>query len=67
MPARESVLFGVYVPTLLLAFIAAAGLSWVLDRILTRVGAYRYLWHPSLFRLSLFACVFGVLGLSIYS
>lgn len=64
--AREAVIFGVYMPTLLIVFVLSAGLAWVCDRLIAYTGAYRYIWHPSLFRLSLFACLFGALGLFIY-
>jgi hypothetical protein len=63
---RDLAIFDVYVPTLLLALLASGALAWLLDRGCARVGLYGLVWHPALFRMSLFACIFGGLGLAIY-
>ena len=34
--------------------------------ILARRGFYAQVWHPSLFRFSVFVCMFGALGLALY-
>lgn len=47
-------------------FLIAAVLAWVLDRILSALDMYRFFWHPALLRLSMFACIFGGLGLTVY-
>lgn len=60
---REFALFDALVPTLLLVFVASLGAQWGLDWVFGRFGLYRYVWHPPLFRLAVFACVFGGLGL----
>jgi len=60
---REIALFDALVPTLLPIFLASLLLQWGLDWLGGRFGLYRYVWHPPLFRLALFACVFGGLGL----
>jgi hypothetical protein len=39
---------------------------WLLDGILAYTGLYRVVWHPSLFRASLLACICGMLGLAVY-
>jgi protein AaeX len=57
---------GVYVPALVLLFVAGAALSWMLDHALAWTGLYRVVWHPSLFRASLLVCVCGVIGLAVY-
>ncbi len=51
------------VPVLLPIFLLSLLLQWGLDWLVGRFGLYRYVWHPPLFRLALFACVFGGLGL----
>ena len=61
---REIAIHGVYMPTLTLLFVIAAALTW--DRIFASVGLYRFTWHPALFRVSLFACLYGGLSLTIY-
>jgi hypothetical protein len=52
-------LFGVLLPPLLvwlgLALILSAGLRWVL----TKLGAYRFIWHRPLFNLSLLIILTG--------
>jgi hypothetical protein len=55
-----------YVPTILLLFVAGAALAWVVDRGLARVGLYRLVWHPSLFRASMLVCICTALGLYVY-
>lgn len=63
---REIELFGFFLPTLLPIFLFAFGLQWLLDNLLGRLGVYGRVWHPSLFRFSLFVCLFGALGLVLY-
>lgn len=63
---REIAIHGVYMPTLTLLFVIAAALTWGLDRIFASVGLYRFTWHPALFRVGLFACLYGGLSLTIY-
>jgi protein AaeX len=58
---REIGLFGALAPTLLLYFLASILLFVILDRLITRAGAYRLVWHPPLARLGLFLCVFSLL------
>ena len=58
---REVPLFGALAPSLLFYFIASILLFIVLDRLFTRVGAYRLFWHPPLARLGLFLCAFFLL------
>jgi len=47
-------LYGIYLPAmalpLVLAYVVVAGLRWALGR----VGAYRWIWHRSLFNVSLY-------------
>lgn len=56
----------ILMPTLLPVFIVAAALYWLFDSLLARCGIYRCVWHPALFRVALFVCLFGSLGLVIY-
>ncbi|MGS0744201.1 DUF1656 domain-containing protein [Glaciimonas sp. GG7] len=60
---REIAFFDALVPTLLLIFVACVILQFVLDWLLTRLRLYRYVWHPSLFRIALFFCIFSGAGL----
>ncbi len=60
---REIPLFDALVPTLFLVFLVSIVLQTVLDRVMGRCGVYRYVWHPPLFRLSVFICIFCVCGL----
>ncbi|GBG13311.1 uncharacterized protein NMK_0857 [Novimethylophilus kurashikiensis] len=63
---REIAFFDALIPTILLALIGAAVVSWTLDWVFARYRLYRLIWYPALFRLSLFACLFAALGLAIY-
>lgn len=60
---REVAFLDALVPGLFFVFLASLLLQWALDWLFGRFGLYRHVWHPPLFRLALFACVFGGLGL----
>jgi protein AaeX len=60
---REIALLDALVPSLFLAFLASIVLQTVLHRIMGCCGVYRHVWHPPLFRVSCFVCIFGVCGL----
>lgn len=55
---REIAVYGVLMPALLPILIGVAALYWMLDTTLARFGVYQQVWHPPLFRLSLFVCLF---------
>lgn len=61
--SREMAFAGVLFPGLLLVFLGCLALLWLLDWFAGRHGWYRHVWHPALFRLALFASIFGGLGL----
>jgi hypothetical protein len=63
---REIALGGALVPGLLLVFLACLLALWGIDWIVGRLGLYRYVWHPALFRLALFVGLFGAAGLLFY-
>ena len=54
---------GVLLPGLLLVFLGCLLLMVLLDLVVGRLGLYRLVWHPSLFRFALFVCLFGAAGL----
>jgi hypothetical protein len=62
---REIALLDALVPTLFLAFLVSIVAQTVLDRIMGRFGVYRHVWHPPLFRLGVFVCIFGACGLLV--
>jgi MFS-type transporter involved in bile tolerance (Atg22 family) len=49
--------FGVYVPTILVAAIAAYFATSLCAALLTASGFYRLVWHRALFNLALFVCI----------
>jgi hypothetical protein len=51
-------LFSLLVPGLLAILAGCVLLFVVLDLVLARLGFYRHAWHPSLFRVALFAAMF---------
>ena len=63
---RELAIGDALVPGLFVLFVASLLLLWLLDWLAGRFGLYRLVWHPPLFRLSLFVCVFGVLALFLF-
>ena len=62
----EIVLFGAVVPTLLPIFALTVILYLVADKLTSRWDLDRWVWHPALFRLALFVCLFSLLGLGGY-
>lgn len=65
MPHEISI-YGVLVPGLLPIFLGCLLLMVLVDVLIGRYGLYRYVWHPPLFRLALFACLFGLAGLLLF-
>ncbi len=61
---RELPIFGALAPSYLFYFLASILLFVILDRLATKLGLYRLLWHPPLARLGLFLCLFSVLVLA---
>ncbi|MFM0658071.1 DUF1656 domain-containing protein [Paraburkholderia sediminicola] len=60
---REIVLLSLLVPTLLPLFLGCAMAYWIVDRALARMGLFRHVWHPALFRAALFVCLFSGVSL----
>jgi hypothetical protein len=54
---------GAFVPGVLVLFVGSLALLWLLDWAAGRFGLYRWVWHPPLFRLAAFVCVFGAIAL----
>lgn len=63
---REMAILGVYMPSLTLLLLACLVAGWIFDRALAWLGLYNHIWHPTLFRVSLITCIYGVLALHIY-
>ena len=57
---REIDIYGVFVPPMLLWVTVALPIAAVARRLLSHFGAYRFVWHRSLFDLSLLVIVLGV-------
>ena len=53
--------YGVYVPSLLILLLASYVAKSLVCRVLTRVGFYRWVWHPPLFNLALYIMLTGAL------
>lgn len=52
-------LYGLFLPELLVCAVLALVAQTVLSRALVRVGAYRWVWHPPLVDVALFAILLG--------
>ncbi|WP_201312623.1 DUF1656 domain-containing protein [Dyella sp. EPa41] len=63
---REIALADALVPSILLVYLGCLLVLWVIDTIVGRYGLYRYVWHPSLFRVAMFFVLFGAVGLLLY-
>ena len=53
--------YGFYMPCGLLMFVASMILVRFISRGLSRMGFYRYVWHPALFDFALVVIVMGIL------
>lgn len=51
----ETSLVGMYLPWLMLLALLALGVAWGVRRVLAAIGFYRWVWHPPLFDLALYA------------
>ncbi len=58
---KEIALNGVYLPPLL-GYLAATGVGWyALRHLLSRLGVYRFVWHPPLFNTALYVILLSAL------
>jgi hypothetical protein len=53
----EATFYGIYVPWLSVLALLALAATWGVRRVLAAVGAYRWIWHPALFDLALYAVI----------
>lgn len=60
---REIAIFNLLLPSLALVLLGCGGVFVLFDLGLARVGLYRHVWHPALFRLSIFIGLFSTMGL----
>lgn len=57
----EASFYGIYVPWLMVLCGFALAVSWAVRRVLAAIGFYRWVWHPALFDLALYAlCVWAL-------
>ncbi|HET6555425.1 MAG TPA: DUF1656 domain-containing protein [Dyella sp.] len=63
---REIALADALVPSILLVYLGCLLVLWLIDTIVGRYGLYRFVWHPSLFRVAVFFVLFGAVGLLLY-
>jgi len=63
---REIALGDALVPGILLLYVGCLLVLWAIDTLVGRYGLYRYVWHPSLFRVAVFFVLFGAAGLLFY-
>ena len=50
---------GVFLSSVLVSAVIALGASFLLRRVLSKVGAYRLVWHPALFDTALFVILWA--------
>jgi len=50
---------GVFLSSVLVSAVIALAASFVLRRLLARIGAYRLVWHPALFDTALFVILWA--------
>jgi hypothetical protein len=63
---REIAFGGALMPGLLVWFLLSLALLLMIDVAIGRFGLYRFVWHPALFRIALFVCIFSSVGLLLY-
>ena len=52
---------GVFLSSVLVSAVLALAASFVLRRVLSKVGAYRLVWHPALFDTALFVILWAAI------
>ena len=62
----DVVVWGVELPFLLVIFIVSGLMHLIVDAFFARKGIYSQVWHPGLFRVAIFMCIFSVSGLIFY-
>lgn len=60
---HDYAIFDMLVPGALIVFLSSILLQLALDGALGRSGFYRHVWHPPLFRLASFFCIFSLTSL----
>jgi len=63
---REISIGGVLVSPLLPSFFLAVPLFWVMEKLLRRLGCYKFVWHANLVRVALFIITYGILFGLVY-
>jgi protein AaeX len=63
---REIAFGDALIPGLLVWFVLSLALLLLIDVAIGRFGLYRFVWHPALFRIALFVCIFSSVGLLLY-
>ncbi len=58
---RETNLFGIYLPPLLVYVVTALGLHVLLRLLLVRLGFFTWTWNPPLAEMSIYLCILGLL------
>jgi protein AaeX len=53
--------YGVFLSSVLVSAVIALAASFVLRRLLSRIGAYRLVWHPALFDTALFVILWAAI------
>ena len=66
MMPREIALGDALAPSLVVVFVLSLALFWLIDWVFGRLGLFNRVWHPSLFRLALFVCVFDSTALLLF-
>lgn len=63
---REIAFHSFYFPTVTLIFLAGYLLTLAVNRVLLITGCYRYIWHPTLFRVAVYLIISCALALVVY-
>jgi len=62
----DIVLLGIQMPALIPIFVIVAILNILIDRIMSDMGLYKYVWHLGLFRTAFFITLFAICSLIVY-
>ncbi|KXW56236.1 DUF1656 domain-containing protein [Ferrovum sp. PN-J185] len=63
---QDMIIFGAQLPTLVPVFVVTLVVMWLLDKQFVNREIYNRVWHPALFRTSLFIVIFTLMALLIY-
>ena len=59
-------IYGIYLPSIAVLALLAYITNTFMQRLLARVGFYRFVWHRPLFDTAMYFCILGIAAVYLY-